>query len=217
MELWELILLAVALSMDAFAVSICKGLVVKDKYLKAGLICGIWFGFFQALMPLFGWILGFLALKIESVKVFVQSFSSIIAFILLAFLGFKMIKEAIKEIKEDRLIALGKEEKENENKKDSSLAFDVMIVFAIATSIDALAAGLTFTAMGFKANPIAIKDNLWLALILIGITTFIFSFVGSIIGAKVGSKFTNKAEIAGGLILFCIGLKILIEYMISLF
>ena len=191
MEIWEIVVVSLALAMDAFAVSICKGLASKEKFIKTGIVCGLWFGFFQALMPFLGWLLG------TTVASYVESYSAWIAFALLTFLGVKMIREAILEGKNP----------EEDGEKDSSLAPKIMVVFAIATSIDALAAGLTFAALDV---------NIWLAISLIGIITCVCSFFGSIIGAKIGSKFKNKAEIAGGIILLGIGLKILIEHLVTL-
>ncbi len=190
MEIWEIVVVSLALAMDAFAVSICKGLASKEKFIKTGVACGLWFGFFQALMPFLGWLLG------TTVATYVEKYSSWIAFALLAFLGIKMIREAILDSKE-----------EEDLDKDSSLAPKIMVVFAVATSIDALAAGLTFAALDV---------NIVLAISLIGVITCVFSFIGSVIGAKIGSKFKTKAEIAGGIILIGIGLKILIEHLITL-
>lgn len=192
MEIWEIVVVSLALAMDAFAVSICKGLASGEKFIKTGIACGLWFGFFQALMPFLGWLLG------TTVASYVESYSAWIAFALLTFLGVKMIREAILE---------SKNPDEEDGEKHSSLAPKIMVVFAVATSIDALAAGLTFAALDV---------NIWLAISLIGIITCVCSFFGSIIGAKIGSKFKNKAEIAGGIILLGIGLKILIEHLITL-
>ena len=192
MEIWEIVMVSLALAMDAFAVSICKGLASKEKCIKTGIVCGLWFGFFQGLMPFLGWLLG------TTVAGYVEKYSAWIAFILLAFLGFKMIKEAISE--------RGNSEEISDN--DSSLAPKIMVVYAVATSIDALAAGLTFAAL---------EVNIILAVSLIGIITCVCSFLGSIIGAKIGAKFKTKAEIAGGIILIVIGLKVLIEHLVTLF
>ena len=192
MEIWEIVMVSLALAMDAFAVSICKGLASKEKCIKTGIACGLWFGFFQGLMPFLGWLLG------TTVAGYVEKYSAWIAFILLAFLGFKMIKEAISE--------RGNSEEISDN--DSSLAPKIMVVYAVATSIDALAAGLTFAAL---------VVNIILAVSLIGIITCVCSFLGSIIGAKIGAKFKTKAEIAGGIILIAIGLMVLIEHIVTLF
>ena len=195
MSVWEILLLAVALAMDAFAVSICKGLSTKESYLKTGLVCGIWFGFFQALMPFLGWLLG------SFVAEYVARFSSYIAFALLAFLGIKMIVEARRE-------CACCECSEEETQKNASLGARTMLAFAIATSIDALAAGVTFAAMNV---------NVVLAISMIGVTTFLCSFIGASLGAKIGERWKYGAELAGGIILILIGLKILIEHLVTLF
>ena len=200
MSLWELIAIAVALAADAFAVSICKGLATKEKYLKTGLACGIWFGFFQALMPFLGWLLGSVFAS------YIDSIAPYIAFALLAFLGVKMIVEAIKEIKEAKQAAAEGVCLCCQNEKNASLLPATMFAFAIATSIDALAAGVSFAAM---------NANVWLAVSLIGIITFICSFIGAAIGAKIGGKFSGKAELAGGIVLLGIGIKILVEGLLK--
>jgi len=197
MEIWELLLLAVALAMDAFAVSICKGLSSHSGYIKTGLACGIWFGVFQALMPFLGWLLA------SFVAGYVESISSYIAFVLLAFLGIKMIWEAREEC------CSCCEEATEEKEKNASLAPRIMVVFAIATSIDAMAAGVTFA--------VTQEQKIALALSFIGLTTFLFCFVGAAIGAKVGEKWKQKAEIAGGIVLIGLGLKILIQHLVSVF
>ncbi|MBE6655379.1 MAG: manganese efflux pump [Ruminococcaceae bacterium] len=193
MSVIELLLLAVALAMDAFAVSICKGLSSKESYIKTGLVCGAWFGIFQALMPFLGWLLASL------VATYVESVSAYIAFILLVFLGGKMIFEAIKE--GDTCPCC------EENEKNASLSFRVMLGFAIATSIDAMAAGVTLAVNGEK--------RVALALAFIGTVTFLFCFIGAAVGAKVGERWRSKAEIIGGVILIALGAKILIEYLLS--
>ena len=210
MSTLDLLLLAIALSMDAFAVSICKGLASKGSYIKTGLVCGLWFGVFQALMPFLGWLLG------STVASYVEKYSAYLAFILLTFLGIKMIYEPLRELKEERKLReeMAGSGVENyclscsDNEEDASLSPKIMLVFAIATSIDALAAGLSFAATG---------ANVWIAISFIGVTTFLFSFVGSAVGAKIGGKFKHKAEIAGGVILIGIGIKILVEHLLSLF
>lgn len=184
MNLIELFILAVGLSMDAFAVSICKGLATKEVSVKQMGIAGLWFGGFQALMPLIGYFLG---------SAFAKSITSIdhwIAFVLLAFIGGNMIKEAFS----------------GEEEEDVSDSFGVktMFIMAIATSIDALAVGVTFAFLSVNIVP---------AVSFIGITTFLFSFVGVKIGNVFGSKYESKAEFAGGVILILIGLKILLEHL----
>ena len=200
MSIGEILLLSVALASDAFAVSICKGLSSRKEYIKTGLVCGLWFGVFQALMPFLGWLLG------STVSGHVSRFSAYIAFALLAFLGGKMIFEAVKEKREECL--LSDSEKMEEEKKNASLSFRVMLAFAIATSIDALAAGLTFAVC---------EVNILLATSFIGIITFICSFIGAAVGAKIGCRFKDKAQIAGGIILIAIGFKILLEHIITFF
>lgn len=189
MEFYEYLIIAVTMAMDAFAVSVCKGVATKEKYLKTGLVCGSWFGGFQALMPLLGWAFGVLFTKLVDI----ESISGYIAFALLAFLGGKMVVESFEHDECDCC------------NKNSSLAFRTMFVFAIATSIDALAIGVTISLL---------DANIWLAITLIGVVTFIFSFIGSIIGAKIGSKFEKKAELAGGIILVLLAIKFLVETFI---
>ena len=185
MELYEYIVIAITMAMDAFAVSICKGVSCKGKMIKTGIICGLWFGIFQALMPLIGWLFGELLMQFIDI----ESISGYIAFGLLSFLGVKMIKESL-------------EEDCDCCQTDSSLAFKVMIVFAIATSIDALAVGVTISIL---------NASILLSMLLIGTVTFGFSFLGSIIGAKFGSKYEKKAELAGGIVLVALAIKFLIE------
>ena len=191
MELYVHISIAIAMAMDAFAVSICKGVCSKDKYLKTGLVCGSWFGGFQALMPLLGWGIAMIFVQLIKQET-VEQISGYIAFALLAFLGAKMIKEALE-----------KEEGCDCCSTDSSLGFKTMLVFAIATSIDALAIGVT---VAFEA-----PQDIWLSITLIGLVTFVLSFFGSIIGARIGSKFKKKAELVGGIVLVLLAIKFLIE------
>ena len=208
MTFWELFIIAVALAMDAFAVSICKGLATKQSYLKTGIVCGLWFGVFQGLMPFLGWLLG------STVAAYVEQFKGYIVFGLLAFLGVKMIVEAVKERNEPCAECNCKAVEESETLApaptqeagDDSLAPFIMFTMAIATSIDALATGLTFAAT---------NANIWVAISLIGLVTFICCFIGSIVGAKVGAKCKTQAEIAGGIILIAIGVKFLIEHFLA--
>lgn len=194
MSIGVLIGFAVGLAMDACAVSICKGLSSRDKFIKTGLVCGLWFGFFQALMPLIGWALS------QLITEYVETYAPFISFALLAFLGIKMIKEAVESIKEEKLGVCSES-------CDSSLAPKTMFVFAIATSIDALGAGVFLSIEG---------ADIWLAITLIGLITFAFSFIGSIVGAKLGSKYKSMAEIVGGVILVGLGIKFLVEGIINL-
>lgn len=191
MELYVHISIAIAMAMDAFAVAICKGVCSKGKYLKTGLVCGSWFGGFQALMPLIGWSIAMIFVQLINQNT-VEQISGYIAFALLAFLGIKMVKEALE-----------KEEECDCCSTDSSLGFKTMLMFAIATSIDALAIGIT---VAFEA-----PAEIWLSITLIGVVTFILSFLGSIIGAKIGSKFQKKAELIGGIVLVLLAIKFLLE------
>ena len=189
MGFFELFLLAVGLSMDAFAVSICKGLAMKKADVKGMAICGAWFGGFQGLMPLIGFFLGTLfASTIEAIDHWV-------AFGLLGIIGFNMLKEAF-EKEED---GCGCEN------NDADLYVKTMFVMAVATSIDALAVGISLAMAG--------NVNIWVAIILIGITTFVLSAIGVKVGSIFGSKFEKKAQFAGGIILICLGMKILFEHL----
>ena len=183
MELFEIIVIAIGLAMDAFAVSVCKGLSMKKIDWKKAIIIAVYFGAFQALMPVLGYFLG------SSFSAFVQKVDHWIAFILLSIIGVNMIKEST----DDEV------EKRNDN-----VDFKTMVVLAIATSIDALAVGVTFAFF---------EVNILLAISIIGIITFILSIFGVIIGNKFGDKFQNRAELAGGIILIIIGLKILLEHL----
>ena len=206
MSIWEILIIGIGLAADAFAVSLCKGLSSKQSYLKTGLVCGVWFGVFQGLMPLAGWLLG------STVAAYIDAYKSYISFILLAFLGGKMIVEAVKDLREGKGCECECCSEDStvcsvEGGKDNSLAPAVMIAMAVATSIDALAVGFDF----------AVRDvNILLAISIIGIVTFICCFIGSAVGAKIGSKFKTPAEIAGGSILVAMGLKFLIEGLIAL-
>lgn len=184
MGIIEIFFIGVGLAMDAFAVSICKGLSMKKLNVKKMIIIGGYFGFFQALMPLIGYLLG---TRFENL---VTQIDHWIAFILLAIIGGNMIKEA-----------LGKDAESNNN---DSVDFKEMIVLAIATSIDALAVGITFAFL---------KVDILKSIIIIGITTFIISMIGVVIGNRFGNKYEKKAELAGGIILIIIGLKILLEHL----
>ncbi len=177
----ELFMVAVGLSMDAFAISICKGLTLRKMEWDKSLITGIYFGFFQAMMPLIGYVLGI------QFSQSITNFDHWIAFILLSYIGINMIKES----------------KEDET-QNQSFSFKTMLPLAIASSIDALAIGITFAFLNV---------NIINAVIFIGITTFIFSFFGVKIGNVFGSKYKSKAELCGGIILILMGVKILIEHL----
>ncbi|MBS5726175.1 MAG: manganese efflux pump [Clostridiales bacterium] len=184
MGILELFLIAASLSMDAFAVSVCKGLSTRKLCWKHYLLIGLWFGGFQALMPTIGYFLG------STFEKYIQSFDHWIAFVLLVFIGGNMLKEGFSK----------KEEKE-----DDSFTFRTMLVLAVATSIDALAVGVTFALLS--------DVNIAAAVALIGGTTFILSAVGLKVGNIFGAKYKSRAEIAGGVILILIGLKILLEHL----
>ena len=186
MDIFELFFIAVGLSMDAFAVSVCKGLSTKDLKVKHYLTVGLWFGGFQALMPSIGYFLG------SRFENYITNFDHWIAFILLGFIGANMIKEALAK----------EEEKDEEN---DSFAFKTMVVLAVATSIDAMTVGIMFGLLP--------GVNIVWAVSFIGITTFIFSAAGLKVGNVFGLKYKSKAEFAGGLILILMGIKILLEHL----
>ena len=187
MGIGELLLLAERLSMDAFALSVCKGLAQRRATFRAEIPCGVWFGGFQALMPLVGFFLGTLF------AVAIQAVDHWIAFGLLAIIGVNMLKEAMSK----------EEECGCENSADLSLK--TMFVMAVATSIDALAVGISLAMVG--------NVNIFFAVALIGICTCLLSMLGVKIGNVFGSRFESKAEIAGGVILILLGLKILLEHL----
>ncbi len=184
MSLIELFILAVGLSMDAFAVSICKGLALRKVTFKECAKVGLYFGGFQAGMPVIGFILG------VQFKDYITSIDHWIAFILLAIIGINMVKESLSKDDEEEI-------------EESDLSFKSMLILSIATSIDALAVGITFAFL---------KVNIIPAVIFIGIITLIISMCGVKIGNIFGDKFKSKAELLGGIILICIGLKILLEH-----
>ena len=181
----ELLMLAVGLSMDACAVSICKGLSMKKATLRAQVTCGIWFGGFQALMPLIGFFLGTMFAQA------IEAYDHWIAFGLLVLIGINMLKEAL--------------EKCDCKQEDADLSVKTMFVMAIATSIDALAVGVSLAMAG--------NVNILTAVLLIGVITFTLSAAGVKIGNVFGSRFEKKAQAAGGIILILLGLKILLEHL----
>ena len=189
MGLAELMLLAVGLSMDAFAVSICKGLGMKKINLKVTVVLGLFFGGFQAGMPVIGWALGSQFMGI------IGPIDHWIAFILLAFIGGKMLWDVFHE----------KEDGEQES-AERRLDHRELFMLAIATSIDALAVGIAFACLDV---------NIWSSISIIGVTTLVISFAGVWIGNRFGNRFQKKAEIAGGLVLILIGVKILAEHLIE--
>lgn len=189
MGIGELFLLAVGLSMDAFAVSVCKGLAMKRATLKAEATCGLWFGGFQALMPTVGFFLG--ALFADAI----EAFDHWVAFALLAIIGINMLKEALEK----------KDEPGDNPEKDADLSVKTMFLMAVATSIDALAVGISLAMVG--------SVNIWLAAAFIGICTCLLSALGVKIGNVFGSRYEKKAELAGGVILILLGVKILLEHL----
>ena len=183
MDLLTLLTLAVGLAMDAFAVSICKGLTMREKVLKKGIIVGLWFGGFQALMPTIGFFLG------TQFKDQITSIDHWIAFVLLGLIGINMVKEALSN---------------EEEQADDSIAVKEMFMLAVATSIDALAVGITFAFLNV---------HIVSAASIIGVCTFLISFAGVKIGNIFGTKYKSKAELAGGIILILLGFKILFEHL----
>ncbi len=183
MSLPELFLIALGLSMDAFAISICKGLSMQKMNNKSAFIIGLYFGTFQAFMPFLGYFLG------SRFQNTIISYDHWIAFILLAVIGGNMVKESLNK---------------EEESLDPSIAFLDMIILAVATSIDALAVGVTFAFL---------KVQITAAVSFIGVTTFILCIIGVKVGSIFGIKYKSKAEFAGGLILIFMGLKILVEHL----
>ena len=182
MGTWELFILAVGLSMDAFAVSVCKGLSVRKVQVKHALLVGLYFGGFQALMPLIGYLLG------RQFQVLITNVDHWIAFVLLSVIGINMIRES----------------RSCPEQLNDSFGFRVMLILALATSIDALAVGVTFAFLNVAILP---------AISFIGVVTFVFSICGLLIGNLFGAKLKSKAEIFGGIVLILIGLKILLEHL----
>ena len=192
MDLLTILVLGIGLSMDAFAVSICKGLSLPKITASKCLIVGAWFGVFQGLMPLTGYLLG------SRFEHYVDTFSAWIAFILLVLIGANMIRESFSK---------------EENEANAEFGFKTMFLLAVATSIDAFAIGITFSCI-----PVAITSafsrnaNTILACCLIACTTFLISVGGVKIGNLFGTRYQKKAEIVGGVILICLGIKILVEH-----
>lgn len=182
MGLVDLFVIAVGLSMDAFAVAICKGLSVKKVSVKHGLIVGLYFGGFQAGMPLLGYLLG------SSFAKYIEAFDHWVAFVLLGIIGINMIRES----------------REKEEALDASLGLKAMLPMAIATSIDALAVGISFAFMRVQIG--------W-AVLFIGVTTFTLSAIGVKLGNLFGAKYKSKAELFGGIVLILLGTKILLEHL----
>lgn len=177
-----LLSLAVAVSMDAFAVSICKGLALQKIKLKQYVLVGLWFGGFQALMPVIGYFLG------GKFMDKISSFDHWVAAGLLAIIGINMIREALSK---------------NEEKVDNSLDIKTMFMLAVATSIDALAVGISLSVFDI---------NIWFSVLCIGVTTFLFSAAGLKIGSLFGTRYKSKAEFLGGAILIILGIKTVLEH-----
>lgn len=188
MGIVELLLLAVGLSMDAFAAAVCKGLEIGRAEIRGTLTVGLWFGAFQGLMPALGFLLG------STFASYIESFDHWIAFTLLGAIGVNTIREALSKDKEEK----------RDGSERSPLSFPTMLLLAVATSIDALAVGVTFAFLDL---------NVWAACALIGVTTFALSCAGVKIGSVFGLKHKAKAELAGGIILILLGTKILLEHL----
>ena len=194
MQLWELFAIAVGLSMDAFAVAICKGLSEPKIKPHHTLIAGAWFGGFQALMPLTGYLLG------TTFAHMIESIDHWVAFVLLGIIGGNMIREALSK----------EEEEEDEcgccNKNQNSFGVKSMFPMAVATSIDALAVGISFAFL-------QIEEQIVPAITFIGVITFVLSAIGVVVGNIFGARFKSKAELTGGIVLIAMGTKILIEHL----
>lgn len=182
MDILSLVLIAVGLAMDAFAVAICKGLAMKKPGVRSILIIGLWFGLFQALMPVIGYYLG------SAFYDYIADFDHWIAFILLALIGANMIREALS----------------GDEDVDDDIGVRTMLILAVATSIDALAVGISLAMTG---------DDILTSAVLIGVITLLISAAGVKIGSLFGDRFGKKAELAGGIILIVIGLRILLEHL----
>lgn len=188
MGILEMVLIGVGLAMDAFAVSVCKGLCMRQINYKHALITAVFFGGFQALMPFIGWLLG------KQFEKYITAVDHWIAFILLLFIGGKMVIEVIKERNSQEEVC------------DIKFSYKQLTAEAVATSIDALAVGITFAFL---------NTGIALPMTIIGVVTFVIAFVGVVIGNRFGAKFKSKAELAGGIILILIGVKILVEHLMG--
>ena len=225
MSFWEILLIGIGLAMDAFAVSLCKGLAMEELNKKYVLALAGFFGGFQALMPLLGWLLG------TSFRQRIETYDHWIAFALLVIIGGKMIKDALKEMREDaaeneeeegseetvpgqNTAAPSIEELKRPNKKPYTFKLGETILLAIATSIDALAVGLSFAMLGTESSvSTASCLSIWYSILIIGLVTFLICAAGVVLGHRFGSRFRSKAEIIGGIVLILIGIKILIEHL----
>lgn len=185
MTFWELLLIAIGLSMDAFAVAVCKGLGMRGKRKGQGLLLALFFGGFQALMPFLGWALG------RQFERYITQVDHWIAFVLLLFIGGKMILDALRSAPEEASC-------------EDTIDLRELLALSVATSIDALAIGVTFAFLQVQILP---------SVLTIGVTTFLLSLVGVLVGQLFGAKLMRKAQVAGGAILILIGLKILLEHL----
>lgn len=193
MHIVEILLIGISLSMDAFAVAVCRGLRMKNKInWRQMLIIALFFGGFQALMPLIGWALG------SQLEQYITAIDHWITFALLLFIGGKMILDVIRESKED------KPSDNPDGEEEDRLDIKELFLLAVATSIDALAMGITFAFMNV---------NIWSTISIIGSTTFVISLAGVLIGHRFGTRFQSRATLAGGIILILIGVKILLEHL----
>ena len=195
---FEIILVGIGLSMDAFAVSVCKGLAMKRPDMGKALMTGAYFGVFQAVMPILGWLLG------TRFRVYIESVDHWVAFGLLFLIGGKMIWEAVREDPDEEKAEIVRAASRGEAGYSALAEHRELFILAIATSIDALAVGISFAAIGTPIFPSAE---------IIGLITFCLSVIGVYTGVMFGNRYERKAEIAGGIILMGIGVKILIEHM----
>ena len=195
---FEIILIGIGLSMDAFAVSVCKGLAMKRPDMGKAVMTGTYFGVFQAVMPILGWLLG------TRFRVYIESVDHWVAFGLLFLIGGKMIWEAVREDPDEEKAEIVRAASRGEAGYSALAEHRELFILAIATSIDALAVGISFAAIGTPIFPSAE---------IIGLITFCLSVIGVYTGVMFGNRYERKAEIAGGIILIGIGVKILIEHM----
>ncbi len=199
MDFWTLLLTASGLAMDAFAVAITNGVTAKNFTKRTAVWCALCYGVCQFMMPLIGWALGTGAYNL------ISSFDHWIAFGLLLFIGGKMLIDSIKEMKEDCCETGG----------GAALTFKLVFMQGIATSIDALAVGISFAALGVKSSLLLSCENIWVACGVIGIVAFVLPLIGGFLGKKIGCFLKNKAGLVGGLVLIGIGVKILLEHLLG--
>ncbi|MBE7056395.1 MAG: manganese efflux pump [Ruminococcaceae bacterium] len=199
MDFWSLLLIALGLAMDAFAVAVTNGVTAKSFTKRTAIWCALCYAVCQFVMPLIGWGLGTGAYNL------ISSFDHWIAFVLLAFIGGKMLIDSIKEMKEDCCETGG----------GTELTFKLVFMQGIATSIDALAVGISFAALGVKSSFQLVSTNIWVACGVIGIVAFVLPLIGGLLGKKIGCFLKNKAGLVGGLVLIGIGVKILLEHLLA--